>query len=257
MPTNEAALAERDATSTAVYVYGVGRAPEVRPGGSGIGGSAIEPIVHRDLAAITGKVRTPVRARRRDLLMHTEVLQRQFANGTVLPFRFGTVLATPEAVVAEVLAPRYDNLSRRLEELDGSAELTVRAFYVEDAVLADIVRTTPRIARLREASRKMSATAGHPLSVELGEAVAHALASRRRADGDEIVSKLVPLARDVVVEEQRAELEVLRAAFLVEQNVVPRFDERMNELAQRHEGRIVFKYVGPLPPHSFVSEGGG
>ena len=255
MSTEQAAPSRGNATSTAVYVYGVGRADAVRGGGSGIGGSPVEPLVHRSLAAITGRVETPVRARRRDLLLHSEVLQRVFASGTVLPLRFGTVFATESEVVERLLAPRHDELVQQLRALDGSAELTVRAFYVEEEVLAGIVRDTPRIARLREATRAAPNAFEHPLAVQLGEAVARELSAQRERDGQEILTSVMPLAQDVVVEEQRAELEVLRASFLVSTDRVPAFDKRMDELARRHEGRIVFKYIGPLPPHSFVSVG--
>jgi hypothetical protein len=252
MSTEQAVPSGREATSTAVYVYGVGRADAVRGGGSGIGGSPVEPLVHRSLAAITGRVETPVRARRRDLLLHSEVLQHAFTAGTVLPLRFGTVFPTTHEVVERLLAPRHDELVQQLSALDGSSELTVRAFYVEEEVLGEIVRETPRIARLREATRAATAS-DHPLAVQLGEAVARELSARRERDSQDILTSLMPLAQDVVTEEQRAELEVVRASFLVDNEHVPEFDARMDDLARRHEGRIVFKYVGPLPPHSFVS----
>jgi Gas vesicle synthesis protein GvpL/GvpF len=46
---------------------------------------------------------------------------------------------------------------------------------------------------------------------------------------------------------------VLRASFLVERKRVPEFDKAMNEVARHEDGRIRFKYVGPLAPHSFVT----
>jgi hypothetical protein len=52
-------------------------------------------------------------------------------------------------------------------------------------------------------------------------------------------------------------LPVLVASFLVDRGRVKAFDEAMDELAREQEGRITFKYLGPLPPHSFVSFGGG
>jgi len=251
MSTQHADPPAEEALSTAVYVYGVGRASTARGGGSGVVGARVEPVVHRSLAALTSRVTPPVRARRRDLLLHSEVLQTAFETDTVLPLRFGTVFASEADVVSDLLEPRHDELERLLLRLDGRVELSVRAFFREEAVLAEIVRSTPRIARLRTAAQEHGPS--HPLQVQLGEAVAAELDRRRRAAADEIVAALVPLANDVVVQEHRAAMEVVRAAFLVERARVDAFDERMNDLAREREPEILFKYTGPLPPHSFVS----
>jgi hypothetical protein len=39
----------------------------------------------------------------------------------------------------------------------------------------------------------------------------------------------------------------------VERKRLTAFDAAMDDLASGQAGRIDFKYVGPLPPHSFVS----
>jgi len=46
---------------------------------------------------------------------------------------------------------------------------------------------------------------------------------------------------------------LLNAAFLVEADRKERkFDNLINELSTKYEGRIKFKYVGPSPPCNFV-----
>jgi Gas vesicle synthesis protein GvpL/GvpF len=238
------------ATKTGVYVYGVTSASAATPRVTGVGGGTVHAIAHRGLAAISSSVPDgPLRARRRDLMSHADVLQQALAHGQVLPLRFGTVFADADAVVGGFLEPRHDELQGLLRTFDGLAELSLRAYYVEEAVLTEIVRDDARVARLRAARR--------PADVALGEAVARALAAKRAAEADEIVRTLVPLARDVVVEEPRTEYELVRAAFLVEPRRIDRFDAAVDALARDRAGTAVFKYVGPLPPHSFVDLGGG
>jgi len=223
------------------YVYGV-----TRRGSAAVGETVA--IEHGDLAAVAArKWAGPVRAKRRELLAHADVVQRVFDHGPVLPLRFGTVFDSDTDVVDSFLAPRHDELSRLLRELDGLAELSVRAHYVEDAVLRELVRDDPKIRRLRER---------RGAELALGEAVASALLARRAADADAIVHSLVPHARRVLVEEPRAEYEVLRAAFLVERKRLGAFDQAVEKTARARAGLLVFKYVGPLPPHSFVELGG-
>src|ERR687888_1535264 len=172
------------------------------------------------------------------------------AGGPVLPLRFGIVLRDEEAVVSELLEPRRDELAALLERFERLVELRVKAFYVEETVLREIVGSDPAIARLREATRDVPEAAAHPQRVQLGEAVARALAARREYDAQSILARLRPLAEDTALEEGDG-LPVLVASFLVDRGRVPAFDEAMDELAREHEGRITFKYLGPLPPHSF------
>ena len=120
-----------------LYVYGLtwaGRAPAC---GRGIGDARVELLEHGELAAIVSSVGgSALRAKRRDLLRHSDVLQHAFAQAPVLPLRFGTVLGSSDAVVDDLLAARYEELVALLQQFDGTSELRLRASFVEQAVLA-------------------------------------------------------------------------------------------------------------------------
>jgi hypothetical protein len=183
-------------------------------------------------------------ARRRDLLRHAEIVQRVFDGGPVVPLRFGAIVADAQA---DLLEPRYDELTRLLRDLDGLAEVTLHAYYREDDVLRALLDEEPRLVRLR-------ATAP---PVQLGEAVARALAARRDADAESIVRTLRQHAREVALDELRTELEVFRGAFLIPLDALSEVDAAADELARAHAATTVFKYTGPLPPHHFVDMGVG
>jgi hypothetical protein len=235
-------------TEAPAYVYGVTWADGPRSDVRGLCDAAVLEVEHGELSALVSELPSAdVRARRRDLLRHAEVLQKAFDRRTIVPLEFGTLFASEDDVVAELLEARYEDLVALLQRLDGLVELTVRGFYDEDGVLGAIVRDDPEVAALRGAS-------GQAQQVRLGESVAAALARRRNRDGNEIVAALSSLARKAFVEERVAELEVVRAAFLVERSDVTDFDARAEELAQQFGGVIRFKLTGPLPPHHFVSE---
>lgn len=227
---------------TATYVYGVAeRGLALR--GSGVVDGRLGTIEHGSLAAIISPVPSlQLRAKRRDLLAHQDVLERAFARGTVIPFRFGTVFADEDSVFSELLEPRHDAFARLLASLRNVVELSVRAYYIEEAVLRELVAESPNIARLK----------GRGNDVALGEAVADALAAKRAAEAAAIERVLVPLANDAVIEPPRTDYELFRGAFLVERAEIDTFDLEMNTFARERDGTIVFKYVGPLPPHSFV-----
>lgn len=226
-------------------MYGVGRATAAAPSCRGLVDAPLDVVRHGELAAIVSSIpSTMVRARRRELIRHSDVLQAAFERDTVVPMRFGTVFPSGEDLVADLLEPRHDALVGLLERFGGLAELTVRAFFIEQAVLAEIVREDREVARLRGGADRL----------RLGEAVAAALAGKREGEANRIVSRLVPHARDVVVEERQAELEILRAAFLVERDAIEKFDSTMNSIARERDGVVRFKYTGPLPPHHFVDD---
>lgn len=236
-------------TEAAAYVYGITWADAARATAEvGVAGATVRALEHGELAALMSDLPSPdVQARRRDLLRHAEVLREAFERQTVVPLGFGTVFDSDGDVVAELLEPRYEELVGLLQRLDGLVELTVRAFYHESSVLAEIVRDHPEVAALRRG-------AGPSDQVRLGEAVAQALAARRESDAGELVASLSAIARDVVVEERVAEFEVLRAAFLIERDAVNEFDSRLDDIASRRQDVLRVKLTGPLPPHHFVSE---
>src|SRR3954471_23545511 len=105
------------------YLYGVirrpGRDSRLTPEslGSGVGDPAkpVRLLAHDDLAAVVSTVgvdevgdEAGVRALRRDMAAHAEVLARIAEVRTVLPSRFGIVLPDDQAVVRQFLAPQYD-----------------------------------------------------------------------------------------------------------------------------------------------------
>jgi hypothetical protein len=236
-----------------VYVYGVVRAdeaPSVRA--DGVGKGPVEALRSGRLAALVADVETPIRAKRRALLGHAAVVDEAAKTTTVLPLRFGTTYPSEDAVVGELLEPRREELERLLAELDGKVELLVKAFYREEAILGEIVRSDARIARLSALTRDRPAAATHAQRLELGTAVAGALEARTRADANAILRELRPLALDLRVDETPVEHQVLRASLLVERRRVPEVDAVMNRLAEEEAGRIQFTYAGPLAPHSFV-----
>ena len=226
--------------SAGAYVYGVTRRPATPVSGTGVADAPVYAVEHGELAALVSDVPGRVRAKRRDLLSHSDVLQSAFAGGTVLPFRFGTVF---DDVTDQLLVRRHDELVRLIDDLDGLGEMSLRAEYVEDTVLAEIVRDEPRIAALR---------GRHGAEAALGEAIARTLAAKRDRESDALLRRLGRLARDVAVDEPRTPYELVRASFLLDRGALPRFERALEEVAAAHAGVATFRCVGPLPPHSFV-----
>src|SRR5205823_4101882 len=189
----------------------------------GLAGKSVEPVRFEELAALTSEApEGKVRARRADLMCHFEVLARAFERGAVIPLRFGMVFDDEASLVEELLQTRHDELVALLRDLRDRVELRVTAHYRQEAILAEIVRENPRVARLRGGSSQ-------PELIALGELVADELRVRTSRDARAILDRLGSLAVDRQVDEELIEDQVLRASFLVERKHVPAFDKAMDE----------------------------
>ena len=236
------------------YVYGVvpaSMAPRV--GSSGIGGGAVETIAGDGAAALVSDVPDEeLVAGRDELMVHARVLEEAFAEGIVLPMRFGLVMPDGDGVRRELLERHREELLSQLERLDGKVELRVRASYEETALMREVVLEDPEIARTREALKDQPEDATYYERIRLGEMVAQAVERKRAHDAQRILDSLEPISLALDVSELSHERIAVNASFLVQRGRIEEFDRAVDEIGRRESGRIRLKYTGPLPPHSFV-----
>ena len=242
-------MAVKSPPTTGLYCYGVVSARAAQPQPRGVADETVQLVVQGEVAALTSRAPGAVRAKRRDLLAHMDVLGAAFEHGPVLPLRFGTVFESEEALVRDFLAPREAELAALLREITGQVELRATAHYRDEALLAEIVRDNRRVAALRDATR---GGAGPAALVELGELVAAEVQARTARDARALLARLRPHALRYDVAEEPIEYELLRASFLVEHKRVAKLEAELERFAAEQAGRVDVKLVGPLPPHSFV-----
>jgi hypothetical protein len=239
------------------YVYGVVDAAAPDPTGSGIHGASLRLIPGETAAALVSDLPAEeLRLGREEAITHARVLEDALSRGTVLPMRFGVVLANDDEVRERILAGHSGELAAQLERLQGKVELAVRAVYEEEQLMREIVQTHPEIARRRERLRGQPEDATYYERIGLGELVADAVERARENDAHTILEVLSPLALAVEIGQPGHERVALSASFLVERDGLDRFDQALEEVAAGQAGRIRFKLTGPLPPHSFVELAG-
>ena len=248
---------ELRSVNQASYVYGVVRAGRQLAFSHPPVGQPERPIrlvEVDDVAAIVSDVPSAdVRASRETLTAHSGVLADALAGSPVLPMRFGVVLPDDDAVREHVIRPNYGELDRLLDDMDGRVELDVKAFYERDVLLREVIAENRDVARLREVTRRLPADATYYQRIELGQLVAAAIETKRQNDARAILTRLEPLAVATESDSNVAERVALKAAFLVDRGRLSEFDSALEEIAGELAGRMRFKSVGPLPPHSFVS----
>ena len=234
------------------YVYGITPAELEPPDLAGLGGEELRLIVLDELAAVVSTTGDePLRATSAGLKAHTRVLDALAAETTVLPLRFGTVLADDDAVIDEMLTPNVDQLQELLENLDGHVQLTVKVFSDEDQVVGEIVKSDPRIARLWKKVQGVPPAAAYYDRIELGQQIHHEIQARRDAAAEPLFDALAPLAAGAQAKKPAQDLIILDADFLVERDRIDEFDAEVDALAKARP-ELQFRYLGPMPVYSFA-----
>jgi len=240
--------------SAAKYVYGVVPAGARAPKTSGIGRRRLKTVADGKVAAIVSDAPADeLQARRADLTAHSRVLERARAEGVVLPMRFGMVMPDADAVREQLLEPYAEELELQLRDLSGKAELHVQAVYDEETLMREIVNARPHIGERSRAIGDRPSEASYYERIELGQLVAEAVEQARTADSEAILDALEPLADMLEIAAPSHEREAARIFFLVDESRLEEFDAAVDELGRRNQGRLRFKYTGPLPPYSFVA----
>jgi len=236
------------------YVYGiVERDVEVVPGSTGVADAAVELIQDGRVAALVSKIGldrplgTPD-----DLVAHKELLDATAADAPVLPFRFGAVLASPDAVIQELMEPNDEEFEDALRYLDGTAQYVVRARYVEATVLREILDENPKAARLRDRIGTEPDETTKGLQIQLGEILNAAMEAKRNADTRALVDALEPVAAATAIRQPTHEMDAAHVAILERKEQRSDVEDTLTALAQDWAGRTDLRLLGPMAPYDFV-----
>jgi Gas vesicle synthesis protein GvpL/GvpF len=238
-----------------VYVYGVLPASEQASlPDAGVAGADVRTVEHAGLAAIVSDLEDGALVAAREVRAHWRVVEAVAAAATVLPVRFATVLAGDRAVVEQMLEPQAERLTTLLRSLAGRVQLAVKGEYDEEALLGEVVRETPAVQRLRERVHALPESAGYYDRIRLGELVSAEVTRRRQRDEKAAMDALAPHAEAARANEPRTPNGAFDLAFLVAREKVDGFGAPVRELGETLGERVRLRYVGPLPPYSFVDE---
>jgi len=170
-----------------------------------------------------------------------------------LPVRFGTVAPNPEAVMEQVLKRRYGGMISSFEEVKNRVELGVKAFWFDEVIFQEIVEQNPSIRTLRDSLKSRTAEETYYERIRLGEMIEAAMSKKRDEDLEFILQRLRPLVYKSRSNKIVTDRMVLNGAFLVDRDRESEFDAVMKELDALMGKRMMFKYVGPVPPYNFVN----
>lgn len=231
---------------------------EERFGNIGVGnGSSVTTIRYREIAAVVSahpviqfdqltesQLKTYIQK-------HQQVNEQVMEKHTILPLRFGNI-ARDEADVLKILKQAYIQLKTQLCHLNGKIELVVQASANKQAWLNEIVETNDVIKELTKKLETSDTREKIPLQIEVGKNIHEAIVHKEKKIVAEILSALrnggSPYKWDKLLTEDM----IMNVSFLIDKTAESTFDQKLNELGQRYENKLAFKYIGPLPPYSFA-----
>lgn len=240
---------------TGQYLYGIVTAGTSLPQSlAGLDGQPVTVIESARCAGVVSQLATmrPL-GTPEDLLAHQRVVARLTETGAaVLPLRLGTVLAGTEAVSA-LLAANEAAFTEALDRVRGRAEFRLKARYVTDTAVAEVLADHPDLAAFAARVRGLPDDAAYFDRINLGRAIAAALARRADAEARLLLDALVPHADAVAMHDRTGQDEVLDAAFLVDLGRRQDFEAAVDRLATTVAGRLRLRLAGPLPPYDFTT----
>jgi len=247
---------ESDGSGEGKYVYCIIEADARRDfAAQGIGGRGDEvyTVHHSDLAAVVSD--TPVVVydpTRENALTHEHVIETVMKDFTVVPMSFGTVFRTEDDVV-EFLKDTADALHEVLKRMRDKIEFGLKVNWEPETVLREVEEQNEEIRRLKEEILSTKQTSTYFARMQLGRLVEAAMSDRSESYVREIYDHFRETATASRHNKPIGDKMILNAAFLVERDKAGEFDQKMQEIAQKYEGRLRFQYTGPWPPYNFVN----
>ena len=219
------------------------RRPYLLDGVQGVNGAAVMSYPSGEFAVIVSEYdRTTGKLDEKSVLEHARVVSQSFRTATVLPFRFGTIFDTEDAIRQAVRANRR-TFCESVARLRGKAEMRIKLVVrdgslreaMEEIVLPDTVGRE-YLAKLREkASRdRERQTKARALSVQV-----HKLFN--------------PIEEEISCKKVDADGMLLDIAHLIDNKSIEKYQNRYNTAAKQFKN-CELVVTGPWPPYHFLPE---
>jgi hypothetical protein len=237
------------------YIYCIietkGRSEQFGPIGIGGRGDVLYTICFNGIAAVVSDA--PIRkysVAREYLIPHELAIEEVMKSYTVLPVRYATI-AENEDKVRRILEKEHNGFVKLLKKMEGKKEVGLKAVFKEDIIYRDILANYDEIRIQKEKISKEPVQ--EFVLMEIGRQVEAALEEEKRKCREDILNSFANLVMEVKINHTYGERMVINAAFLLEKTKEAAFDLKVNELAEKYEDKIKFKYVGTVPPFNFVN----
>lgn len=228
----------------------------------GIGGrrDRVLSVVFKDIAAVVSD--SPVveySISKMNTTAHMKVMEMLMNDHTVLPVKFRTIApgsknqSPEERIKCEILKERYDELEDLLSRMRDKIELGLKAIWIDmETVFQEIVEENLDIKLLKKRISPENPNQTYWQRIKLGEMVKRALDKKRAKEEEKILETLKSNRCELRTNKIFGDRMITNSAFLVNKSHIKEFDNLIDKLTSTYNGRVRFKYVGPVPPCNFI-----
>lgn len=243
-------------TTQGQYIYAIARTAEEKdfgPIGIGDQKNEVHTVCYQDIGAVISE--SPIvkySVSRANTMAHQKVMEEVMRHYPILPVRFGTIGEEVELIKERVLKARYDEFKDLLGYVEDKIELGLKALWTDkEAVFQGIVEQNKDIRVLRDRLKSRGGGVQQD-QVRLGEMVKKALDAKKVSEEKRILDCLKGRWVEHRANNVMGDQMITNSSFLINKALERAFDEVVEKLSAIHDGRIKFKYVGPVPPCNFV-----
>lgn len=237
------------------YIYGIiEEAKPMRFSFLGVGDAEVYTINHRELAAVVSDTALEeIDPTRKDVRAHTVVQDELLKNCSLLPMGFGMIADSKDDVL-KLLEKNYQGLSRELVRLAGKVEVELKVYWDQEAMIKELQGGSEELTRLKaKINGDSSPIEAQRLLVEAGKLVERISLDWKARYADRVYTVLKGLSIDARLNNPLGVKNVLNASFLIERARESDFQKEVFRLDSQYQGKVNFKYVGPLAPYNFVN----
>jgi hypothetical protein len=237
------------------YIYGIIEEPGPRRFSlPGVGDAEVYTINHQKLAALVSDTGlAEIDPTRKNVRAHTVVQDELLKSYTLLPMGFGMIAGSKDDVL-KLLERNYQGLLSELERLAGKVEVELKVFWDQEAMIKELQGVSDELNRLKAKIKNApSPIEAQRLLVEAGKLVERIVLDWKAKYADRVYTVLKVLSIDARLNNPMGVKNILNASFLIERARESDFKKEVFRLDSQYQGKVNFKYVGPLAPYNFVN----
>lgn len=246
-------------TNEGQYIYAIVATDEEKsfgPIGIGDRKDEVYTVCYQDIGAVISSspvVKFKYSVTRANTMAHQKVMEEAMKYYPMLPVRFGTIGEGMDLIMEKVLKARYDELKELLRYVEDKMELGLKVLWANrDGAFREIVDENRDIRALRDHVMSEKVRPQRDQVIRLGEMVKKALETKKEHEEKAILRLLKGLWVEHKKNDVFGDQMITNSAFLIRKDSEKAFDEMVDKLTARYDGKMKFKYVGPVPPCNFV-----
>jgi hypothetical protein len=237
-----------------VYIYGiVDKSGFKKFSFTGVGETDVYTINHQKIAAIVSDTEfSEIDPTRKNVQAHTIVQDELLKEFTLLPMGFGMVAAGKDEVLG-LLEKNYEGLTTELSRLSGYVEVELKLYWDPEIIIKEVQGESQELSRIKtKINAASSLLEKRNLLIEAGKLVDNIVLDWKTRYAGMVYSILSELSYQAKMNNPVGLKNLLNASFLIEKTHEGEFKKQVYELDSKFQGKVNFKYIGPMPPYNFV-----